>query len=97
MPREETEQHRSFDSEAVPGNRMKGASLFLDGSVLGSMNDLAFHYKYPGSGWCAQSCGARNHPPAQSYADGCAKIRVPDRGIEGPVSDGRKVSVGSAF
>ena len=46
VPREETEQHRSFDSEAVPGNRMKGASLFLDGSVLGSMNDLAFHYKF---------------------------------------------------
>ena len=33
VPREEAEQHRSFDSEAVPGNRAKGTSLFFDGAI----------------------------------------------------------------
>ena len=30
VPREEAEQRRSFDSEAVPRDRAKGASLFFD-------------------------------------------------------------------
>ena len=33
VPREEAEQHRSFDSEAVPRNRAKGVSLFFDEAI----------------------------------------------------------------
>lgn len=33
VPREDAEQHRSFDSEAVTGNRMKGVSLFFDEAI----------------------------------------------------------------
>ena len=33
VPREEAEQRRSFDSEAVPRDRAKGASLFFDEAI----------------------------------------------------------------
>jgi len=45
VPREEAEQHRSFDSEAVPGNRMKGASLFFDEAIKPYQSlPLLFYY-----------------------------------------------------
>ena len=68
-------------------------------SVLGSMNDLAFHYKYSiqEAGGVHSPAVPGDHPPAQSYADGCSQIRVPDRGAAGVVSNGGKVNRGLSF
>jgi hypothetical protein len=54
VPREEAEQRRSFDFEAVPRDRAKGASLFFDDLLDAKVR--AFNPRYSeAEGACATS------------------------------------------
>jgi hypothetical protein len=67
VPREKAEQRRSLDSEAVPRNRAKGASLFFDDLLDAKVR--AFNPRYSKAESACATSGFLFHkrPPQLKY------------------------------